>query len=169
MRRQQCPWCKETTDEASAGWEWAVETGRCPSCRRFFDPANEAKAEEAVAKASHDPKLRADIRKAKIAAAFGGPSFVLLAVVALVVHLPFSHYVAGAAVALGASLVGFALKHDVRAELRGPLGPIRGPNTTGAALRRGLLAFLFMAAVLVLAYVLLRRAGLDFDFPNAGR
>ncbi|MGC4119299.1 MAG: hypothetical protein QM765_32980 [Myxococcales bacterium] len=162
MRAQECPWCRESIDEASAGWEEALETGQCPFCRRFYDRAREAQAEEKVQRASHDPKLLAQIRKARIAAAFGGPSCVVLAVLALLLHLPMARYVAFVAIATAASLISFALNHDVRAEVRGRVGKLPGPETVRAAWRRGLFVALFFVGLAAAVYWGFEAMGFDW-------
>ena len=64
MRTISCRHCGKTYSEAQREWDYAWQTGTCPGCGRFFDPARESQA--GVDSLNPDVIVRARKRRAKM-------------------------------------------------------------------------------------------------------
>lgn len=123
MLKLTCHGCGRITDEASAEWDRASDTGRCPRCGHFFDQAVESK----VALLSQDEGLRRKNARNRLRALISGLALVALGASLIVIGL-----LNGAVIVIwlwpvglvvtGGGLILYALLFNAEAEVRAQLG-----------------------------------------------
>lgn len=123
MRKLTCHGCGRITDEASADWDRASSTGRCPRCSHFFDQTLESQ----VSMLSQDHGLRRENARTRLRALISG-----LALLALGISLTAIALLNGAVIAIwlwpvglivtGGGLTLFAVLYNPEAEARRQLG-----------------------------------------------